>query len=77
MWALAELVERVERSAWKRKFGTEFTGFHEGKPVRFAWHFLTVGHICMGDVERYGHLRCERLVIPGWCWLRSKEGTGR
>jgi hypothetical protein len=72
MWALAEHVERIQRQEWRKKFGTEYDGFHEGKPVRFAWHERVVGHVCFGDIERYGHLRCQKLTVLDWVWLRSK-----
>lgn len=57
---------------WKRRFGTEFTGFHEGMPVRYTWREVTIGHICRGAGGVDGHLKCLRIVVPGWCWLRTK-----
>ena len=72
MWAMAEHVERIQRQEWRKKFGTEYDGLHEGKPVRFAWLEATVGHICRGDFFRTGHSECARIVEMRWVWLRSK-----
>lgn len=71
MWALAEHVERIQRQEWRKKFGTEYDGWHEGKRVRFAWHEYTSGHVCRGDMYG-GHSECIRIVSMGWVWLRSK-----
>lgn len=75
MWALADLRDHAEREQWRKKFGTEFTGMHEGRPVRYTWHEVTIGHICRGDFFRDGHSECARIVDMRWCWLRGpKEG---
>lgn len=74
MWALAEHVRRIERQEWQKKFGGSFfTGYHEGRRVRFAWHERVVGHVCMGDIEQYGHLKCQQLVQMDWVWLRGPK----
>lgn len=72
MWAMAELVRREERRRWQKLMGTEFTGMHDGRRVRLRWHERTIGHICFGDVARYGHLHCQRISIPGWVFVREK-----
>lgn len=72
MWALADLRDHAERSEWWRKFGTEFTGFHEGRPVRYTWREIVTGHVCVGAGGVDGHLQCIRLYSMRWCWLRSK-----
>ena len=72
MWALALAVQRAERAEWRRKFGTEFTGLHEGRPVRYTWREVTVGHVCVGDDPFGLHLHCQRLVGMRWVWLRTK-----
>lgn len=72
MWALAEHVARIERQQWRRHFGTAFTGMHEGRPVRFRWHEQVTGHVCMGNIEDYGHLHCMQLVTMRWVFVRAK-----
>ena len=74
MWALAAQFERWQRAEWRRKFGTEFTGMHEGRPVRLTWREVTVGHVCVGVEENGGHLKCLQLVDMRWVWLRPKQG---
>ena len=69
MWGIvAELVRSEEQRRWWVRFG-------KPRPdnVRLTWHFRVVGHVCVGDVSRYGHLECQRLVIPGWQLVRFKE----
>ena len=73
MQALAVLVKRTEREQWRKKFGPEFTGMQEGRPVAFAWHERTVGHVCVGGAEFDGHLHCMRMVQPAWVWLRKAK----
>ncbi len=73
MWALAEHVRRIERQEWQKKFGTEFTGYHEGRRIRFTWHERVVGHICCGDPYLDGHLRCRQIVQMDWVWLRGPK----
>lgn len=75
MFVLSEYVRQAERVMWKRKFGTDFTGWHEGRRIQYTWREHTVGHICFGDIEQYGHLKCQRIVAMGWVWLRLKAGT--
>lgn len=74
MWALAEMVRRVERRRWRKLFGTEFTGQSEGRRVELRWHECTVGHVCVGDVDPFldGHLRCMKLTRMEWRFVRSK-----
>lgn len=71
MWALAEYVARVEREQWRLKFGTDFTGFHEGRRVRFTWREVTVGHVCRAAYPFGDHAECIRMVAMRWVWLRS------
>ena len=73
MWALAEHVRRIERQEWRKKFGTEFTGLHEGRPVRFAWHWRVTGHVCLGDLEM-GHGQCIEMGQMEWLWLKFSPG---
>lgn len=73
MWALAEHVARIERQQWRKKFATEFTGWHEGRRIQFAWHERVVGHICCDGAEGFGHLRCQQLVRMDWVWLLLKR----
>ena len=72
MWALAELHRYWERERWRKHFGTEFTGLHEGRPVRLCWREITIGHICRGDYFRDGHSECARIVEMRWQFVRSK-----
>ena len=74
MWAVvADYVAFVERREWKKKFGTEFTGQYEGRPIRFAWHERVVGHICVG-ADPFGlHLKCHKIVTMDGVWLRGPK----
>lgn len=73
MWALAELVKREERRRWMKHFGTEFSGESEGRRVRLEWHERVAGHVCCGDIQRFGHLKCQQLVQMEWVFVRSKK----
>lgn len=82
MWGLALWHEREQLRAWREKFGSEYTGYHEGRRIRLVWGERTVGHVCFGDTERYGHLKCQRMVVSDWVWLRYKpdvvvQGSGK
>ena len=72
MWALADMVKHYERERWRKQFGTEFTGFSEGRPVRLTWRERTVGHVCVGNDPFGLHLECQKIVRLDWVWLRSK-----
>lgn len=73
MWALDACVRQAERERWRKAFpGTEFTGFSEGRPVRLVWGERVIGHVCFGDVEKYGHLKCQRITVMDWYFLRSR-----
>lgn len=72
MMGLADWFKRKEAAAWRKRFGTEFTGMHEGRPVHWEWRERVVGHICMGaDPYDDGHLHCRKLVQMQWCWVRK------
>lgn len=71
MWGLALAVQRAERAAWRKKFGSEYTGLYKGRAVRLAWGERVVGHVCRG-ADPYSHLECFVLVQRDWVWLRSK-----
>mgnify|MGYP001584749835 CR=1 len=71
MWLLAELHRRAEREQWRKKFGTEFTGLHDGRRVRYTWRECVVGHVCRGLMES-GHSECIEMVEWRWVWLRCK-----
>lgn len=72
MFGVADALRFWERERWRRLMGTEFTGRHEGRPVRLMWHERTVGHVCRGAGPDGGHLQCIRLVEPAWVFVRSK-----
>ena len=73
MWALAEHVQRIERQEWQKKFGGSFfTGYHEGRRVRFAWHWVVTGHVCVGEPYVDGHTRCIELGGMRWVWLTAQ-----
>lgn len=71
MLTLAEYFVRFRDAQWRRKFGTEFSGFHEGRPISFQWREVTVGHVCVGG-DPMLHLKCHRLVQTKWCFVRGK-----
>lgn len=71
MLQLADHFRRVEAAQWKKRFGTEFTGEHEGRPVHYAWLERVTGHVCTG-ADPFNHLECLRITQWQWCWLRGK-----
>lgn len=75
MWGLAAWVDRCARVKWRKDFPDkgEYTGMLDGRRVYLKWHERVVGHVCFGDVERYGHLKCRKLVRDEWVWFRPKE----
>ena len=73
MWALDAMVREHERRKWREHWGTEFTGMHEGRPVRLVWREPVIGHVCfaspLGD-----HAQCLRMYgPPRWVFERGKK----